>query len=174
LKEGGKLIVEAPCSANPMCTAGTRILRSRFDLFFASSKDEQCLARYDEGQIAFKPDELKQRLEEAGFSIERERFLDFIEMPLIRAAEKSRQPYSLVFKWLTYLTKPLNCIMERTSVIQKNYSLIIVVCKKSNSLSLGNARACRGDELFGESDLAIDPIKFKENFYYKRCDLIDS
>ena len=132
LKEGGKLIVKEPCSTNPMYAAGTRILRSRFGLFFAASKDEQHLARYNEDQIAFKPDELKQQLEEAGFSIERERFLDFIEMPMIRATEKSRQPYSSVFKWLTYFTKPLNCIMERIPMIQKYCSLIIVVCKKLN------------------------------------------
>lgn len=174
LKEGGKLIVKEPCSMNPMYAAGTRILRSRFGLFFAASKREQYLARYDEGQIAFKPDELKQRLEEAGFSIERERFLDFIGMPLRRAAEKSRQPYSLVFKLLTYFTKPLDYIMERIPVIQKYCSIIIVVCKKSNSQSLGNARVRKADEPFGESDLEIEPIKFKEVFYCKRCDLIDS
>ena len=148
LKENGKLILKEPCSMNPMYVAGTRILRSRFGLFFAANKHAQHLARYDEGQIAFKPDELKQRLEEAGFRIERERFLDFITILLRRAALKSRPPYSLVFKLLTYFTKPLDYIIERIPLIKKYCSFIIVVCKKSNSQSLGNARARKVDKHF--------------------------
>ena len=136
LKEDGKLILKEPCSMNPMYKAGTMVLRSKLGLFFASSKDKQYLVRYDEEQIAFNPDELIQQLEEISFGIERKRFLDFITLPLTRAASKSRKPFSSVFKLLTHLTRPLDYIVERTPVIQKYCSLITVVCKRLNSSSL--------------------------------------
>jgi len=133
LEDGGKLILREPCSINPIYRAGTKVLRSRCGLFFAASKDEQRLARCEEGEIAFKPDEFIKRLEEASFRIEKKVFLDFAAIPLKRAALKSRQPYRAVFKLLTYFAKPLDYVIERIPVIQRYCSVIIVVCKKFDS-----------------------------------------